>query len=341
MFKRLLKFFSRRVSHKDVPVGRRLFDEIGEDDNRRYSVREQMYVATLIDEVCVLIERYRNDNKINRSINEKCLIDCLYPSFEKLDERKKTQLMTQCMLECLQWCKEVILKQKVVPHLMLRNCVLDIAYCRILGEQFGMCGSRRSHFWIPEDSYVNACRWYYYGVPPGRLTSEFMSIFELRQTMETRFRKLLGIKSISNGIKVKHEVIPEILESSITTKNFSPASGITLTQIRHVYDWTDLSIHMMCTDYVWIVWKAFQTCGAMFTGVQRNNGMMSIHDSFEFSEDLLETMRKKFVDRIKAANPRIQEFSISWDKPEAAIVDQNGNWMEVKPRMETISGGEE
>ena len=199
-----------------------------------------------------------------------------------------------------------------------------------------MLGSGRSHKWIPEDAYGDACRWYCFGTVPGRLTSEFMSIFELRQAMETRFRRLLGIKDITRGVKISHGMIPNIIQRSISDKNFHPASGMTLTQIRHVYDWTDISIHLMRTDYVWLVWKAFQVCEGMFSSAPRANGMMSIHDSFEFSEDLLEKMRTEFVQEVRSANSSIKSFSIAWGEPDAAIVDSHGRWMKVKPRVEIV-----
>ena len=240
------------------------------------------------------------------------------------------------MLECLRWSVAVIEKQKFVPQQMLRNFVLDVAWLGIFGEQFGMLGSGRSHKWISEDAYGDACRWYCFGTVPGRLTSEFMSIFELRQAMETRFRRLLGIKDITRGVKISHGMIPNIIQRSISDKNFHPASGMTLIQIRHVYDWTDVSIHLMRTDFVWLVWKAFQVCGGMFSSAPRANGMMSIHDSFEFSEDLLEKMRAEFVQEVRSANSSIKSFSIAWGEPDAAIVDSHGRWMKVKPRVEIV-----
>lgn len=321
----------------EAPVGRLLFDLLEEKEGQSFSERERERITALIDNVCLLIEKWRGDHKLSKIINARNLVDGLYPSFEKLDERKKSQLMTQCMLECLRWCNDVIRQHGVVPKLMLRNFVLDVACLKFLGAEFGMVGAGRSLEWIPEDSFGDAQRWYCFSVAPGRLTGEFMSIFELRQAMETRFRKLLGIKNITDGVKIKHDLIPAIVEKSITEENFCPQSGMTLTQIRHVYDWTDISIHLMRTDYVWLVWKAFQVCEGMFSGVPRKNGMMSIHDSFEFSEPLLEEMRRNFVAAVKASNPKVKSFVISWGKPEAAIVDDQGCWIEIAPREDVVT----
>ena len=320
----------------EAPVGRLQFDLMEGKEGQSFSERERKRITALIDNVCLLIEKWRGDHKLSKIINARNLVDELFPSFEKLDARKKSQLMTQCMLECLRWCNDVIRQQGVVPKLMLRNFVLDVACLKFLGAEFGMVGAGRSHEWIPEDSFGDAQRWYCFSVAPGRLTGEFMSIFELRQAMETRFRKLLGIKNITDGVKIKHDLIPAIVEKSITEENFCPQSGMTLPQIRHVYDWTDISIHLMRTDYVWLVWKAFQVCEGMFSSAPRANGMMSIHDSFEFSEDLLEKMRTEFVQEVRSANSSIKSFSIAWGEPDAAIVDSHGRWMKVKPRVEIV-----
>ena len=324
------------VASMGVPIGRRLYDALGPDGDRTYTDEDRQLISGLIQEVCSLIDSWRAEHKLVKVIEERCLVDGLFSTHDKLDDRKKAQLMTQCMLECLRWSVAVIEKQKFVPQQMLRNFVLDVAWLGIFGEQFGMLGSGRSHEWIPEDAYGDACRWYCFGTVPGRLTSEFMSIFELRQAMETRFRRLLGIKDITRGVKISHGMIPNIIQRSISDKNFHPASGMTLIQIRHVYDWTDVSIHLMRTDFVWLVWKAFQVCGGMFSSAPRANGMMSIHDSFEFSEDLLEKMRTEFVQEVRSANSSIKSFSIAWGEPDAAIVDSHGRWMKVKPRVEIV-----
>ena len=74
--------------------------------------------------------------------------------------------------------------------------------------------------------------------------------------------------------------------------------------------------------------------GAFFKRTPRSNGIISIHDSFEFSEALLEKMRNEFVDEIKKRNKR--DFTIEWVAPEAVIVDENGRWLKVKSRTQNV-----
>lgn len=136
--------------------------------------------------------------------------------------------------------------------------------------------------------------------------------------------------------KTNHDLIPRIVRECISKSNFSPPNGATLTQVMHVYDWTDRCIHRMSTDFVWIVWKAFMVCDDFFTPTPRNNGMMSIHDSFELSNKLLEEMRRSFVERVGQYNSKIKEFAVSWGTPEAAIVDDKGRWCKVNPSNEVV-----
>ena len=288
----------------------------------------------VIDEIVELIQTYRTTHKLSKQLKNNCLIDCMFPSWRKIsDDRKRTQVVTQCALEFLAWCRSQISEDGFVPREMLRSFYYDTAFLGYLGGAFGIGG--RSHTWIPIDSFRQAFGWFVYEQPPQRLVSEFLSIFELRQSMELKFRNILGIVSVDDGIKIKHGTVPNILKQNISAKNFSPQNGIGLTQIMHVYDWTDISIHNMQTDCVWIVWKAMMVVRSFFECTPRFNGMMSIHDSFEFSRPLLDTMRTALVAEIKKLNPK-KDFVIEWGVPEAAIVDEKGKWVKIEKYRQEV-----
>ena len=328
-----------------LKVGDRLLDALGEDDTHMFSLPEQKGIVSLIDEVVELINSFRAENKIARVLDDNCVVDFLFPSPTGKEGRKWLQVTTQCTLDFLRWCKEIVVDQQFVPYHILHNFVLDAAqieatmHVEYLGAAFASRYYHRSHKWIPIDSFGDTFRWFCFGTVPRRLTSEFMSIFEIRQTMESKFKTLLGVGNIDDNVRIAHNLIPNILKATLTTDNFSPTTGVTLTQIMHVYDWTDISIHNMSTDYVWLVWKALMVCNAFFQPVPRNNGMISIHDSFQLPDTLLGKIRRDFVDHVCRANNNLSQFAITWGKPEAAIVDANGDWVDInsKPEHEVVN----
>lgn len=328
-----------------LKVGDRLHDALGSDPAHAYSVVEREMIVSLIDEVVELVNDFREKNKISKTLNDNCVIDFLFPSPVGKEARKWLQVTTQCTLEFLGWCKEVVEGKQYVPYHLLHNFVYDVAqieatvHVEYLGALFASRNYGRSHKWIPIDSFGDTFRWFCFGTVPQRLTSEFMCIFEIRQTMESKFKTLLGINDVDYGVRVAHNLIPNILKTALTSANFAPTTGETLTQIMHVYDWTDISIHTMSTDNVWIVWKALMVCNAFFQPEPRNNGMISIHDSFQLPDTLLRKIRRDFVDHVCRANNNLSQFAIIWGKPEAAIVDANGDWVDInsKPEREVVN----
>lgn len=325
------------MSVRMVNIGAQLHSLLSDESvDNSVGASQPERIVCLIDKTIELIEDYRKRKSISKKVENANLIECVFSSCHRLCAQKQNQVMSQCVLEFLQWCREQISKGGTIPRTMLINFCLDTAHIGYLGNLFYEGQAGRSHQWIPIDTFWQVYEWFCFDKPPERerLTSEFLCIFELRQAMEVKFRRLLGIGSISDGVRIKHDLIPNVLKEKMSKANFDPGEGIELTQIMHVYDWASKSIHDMKTDCVWVVWKAMMVVSYFFRPKARSNGMMCIHDSFEFSDVLLEEMRNKFVNEVKRANKC--NFTIEWVEPEAAIVDENGKWMKVGSRVENV-----
>ena len=108
-----------------------------------------------------------------------------------------------------------------------------------------------------------------------------LSVFTLRQSLELKFRKVLGLIYIhdKNGTsaKIKHEYIPEFLEKNLTELevNYDSINGVI-----KIYKWTNSTIHTGIIPYIWELDFALDYCSNLFTPDESSsNGYWSIHSS--------------------------------------------------------------
>lgn len=322
-----------------MPVGNRLIEMLGReqcDPSSACTGDELAEIGKLVDESINLIKTFRAKNGFSKELKPQAMVVGLFKNFDRVSNNQRLRLTAQCSEEFLVWCRQEILNGEHGVCRLLSNFAYDTSYIGYLGKDFNTGRAGRSHFWIPRDSFLQVFNWFCRGRMPERLTSEFMCIFELRQVMEVAFHRVIGLGGISVPLRIPHALIPDILHRDLTAKNFSSQNGLTIKDYMHVYDWTDKSIHLMCTDWVWVVWKAMMIGGDFFTCPKRTNGQISIYDNFELSEEILNKIRREFVMRVKGKDKRFSEFSINWIKPEAAIVDKECKAIDVMPRTERV-----
>ena len=320
-------------------LGNAILKVLGTDPNKKFSTSELNQLSSLLTSTIALIQQFRAKyNFTNGQLSE--VIQELFPRPRWDNHRMDCcNRLTQCYEEMFIWARERIRKDKQVPFSIIRNGTIDAASQRFLGKSF--CSSiciGRSFRWIPKDVFEQAARWYYYDIPPQRLPSEFMIIFEMRQSLEVAVRRIIGFDTISPPLKLRHDTVWNILKHHLSKKNFSPQGRIGLDHIKRVYDWTEPSIHMMETDFTCIAWKAIQIVEQFFQPTRRKNGACSIYDSFEIEESLLKTMQNDFVRKLNSCpHNGLSVATIKWIKPDAAIVDRSGRAIAIKPRKETIT----
>ena len=325
----------------DTDIAHQLLDILGDEGTKELSKDEKVRVGTLLSETIGLVEAFRRKHNFIRMVPEKDLINDLFSglSWKTSDAAlKNNDRLSQCLLEMLRWLSKVVDEGRGVPTELIKTLVVGVSNWSILGSSFCKGRMGRAFGWIPKDTFDQTAYWFLYNQHPRRLASEFLMIFSLRQTMEVALRRIIGFQSVDFKAKLRHDVIWNILFHHVTKKNFSPPSNISLDQVKHVYDWTEKFIHNMERDYVCVVWKAVMVVAEFFMPTERQNGQMSVHDNFEFTESVLNAMQDELVDALRncAVRQHIAKFNIDWMKPEAAIVDDCGRFKTIKPRSQTV-----
>ena len=99
---------------------------------------------------------------------------------------------------------------------------------------------------------------------------------------------------------------------------------VDIGRVMRVYNWTNGSIHGMRTDFVWLVWKAFQVCKPLFLAMSAG-GVTSLVDSASITEQDFQTLRE---DAQKAIAKQIvfkgESCDITFSKPEVIVVNSSG-----------------
>ena len=327
--------------NSNTSIGKKLLSILGNEPKKRFSQSEKAQILALLKCTKALVEQYRERKGHKFKLQPNDLVCSIFPRlrFGSPKEAEKTEAgLTQCCDELLEWCITQIEDGQPISTNLLRNLTLDLSCSGFLGAKFHQYAFR-SMTWIPRDTFRQSTNWFLYNIPPDRLVSEFMVIFELRQTLEVAIRHIIGFKSVNVPLKLKHETIWNILKNRIVKKNFSPPGKLGLDKIKHIYDWTEPSIHTMYSDYTFIIWKAIMIVDSFFFPTSRESGQWSIYDNFEISTDLLTQMQNDLINELKklAAKIGVTKFTITWIKPDAAIVDKSGRAVKLKRRLETIA----
>jgi len=88
-----------------------------------------------------------------------------------------------------------------------------------------------------------------------------LSIFSLRQALEIKFQRIVGIYRIHNKKyeepKVKHDFYVRFVEKHLSKikTNYS-----TLNNLIKVYQWTNNTIHTGFMPFIWVQWYALELC---------------------------------------------------------------------------------
>lgn len=322
-------------------IGKKLLSILGNEPNKGFSQSDKTQILSLLKCTKALVEQYLERKGYKFKLQPNDLVCSIFPRlrFGSKKEAEKTEAgLTQCCEELLGWCITQMEEEQPISRNLLLNLTLDLSYAGFLGSKFCHFAGR-SMSWIPRETFKQSASWFLHDISPDRLVSEFMIIFELRQSLEVAIRRIIGFESVDVPLKLKHETTWNILKNRIGKKNFSPPGKLGLDKIKHIYDWTEPSIHMMQSDYTFIIWKAITIVDSFFFPTRRKNGQWSIYDNFEISTDLLTQMKNDLINELKklATKIGVTKFTITWVNPDAAIVDKSGRAVRLKKRHETIT----
>ena len=146
-----------------------------------------------------------------------------------------------------------------------------------------------------------------------------LSIFSLRQALELKFQRIIGIYAIYNKKfeepKVKYGYYSTFIEKHLTTIQTKYSSFNDLTKI---YKWTNRTIHTGFMPYIWEQWYALELADLLFSAYDENeDGSWSVHGAVKLTnhENLKIEFVKDFCDKYPT-----EIWCFDFDKPEAVVL---------------------
>lgn len=148
--------------------------------------------------------------------------------------------------------------------------------------------------------FVNSRHLLYTGEASIR-TSTLISPFTLRQALETRVKRMIGLDYVldknKNFIKFRHDFIWDFLKHQDDIIEID--MEIPLSRIYTIYSWTNLSIHTGIIPNIWEVAYAYEYCMPIFKSGQDEkswniNGVAKIKDLKLLQERFKEALKKEY-----------------------------------------------
>lgn len=113
-------------------------------------------------------------------------------------------------------------------------------------------------------------------------SAQIASIFVLRQALESKFDKLIGVflhDSMGQTPRIKHDFKYNFIKDNKTFFDFKAAN---FEFLKTVYDWCNEIVHGVYQPYAWQISYAHEICGGLFWSIKTPPGKAwSIHNAVE------------------------------------------------------------
>lgn len=215
----------------------------------------------------------------------------------------------------------LLTKNNLLDYSALIQCfIYDIAERRLV-DNF-LCGGRA----LTEHTcmYVAECfRFYLLDQPQNDiLVKSMLTTFALRQALEIRLRRIIGIGVVENSkgdiVKLKHETVMKVILDNVKCV-FSGNSDL-LKHIKIIYKWTNFSIHSMWSPPTWMIWEAYTILEPFFLTHLNEKNYSSINNAFQFeSVEQYKSVQQKIADSL--SKQENQAVTLKCIIPEATILD--------------------
>ncbi|MDP2576015.1 hypothetical protein Q8W40_27840 [Vibrio penaeicida] len=145
------------------------------------------------------------------------------------------------------------------------------------------------------------------------------SCYFLRQSLELKFRRLLGVNdiydSMGNSAKIRHDFFPEFIKKNM---NHFEMDDINVSNVLKIYKWTNSTIHTSATPRIWEQWFALKYCDKFFfpTNVPAGKSW-SIHNSVKIKN--LNDLWCKLYEKITEECRGDSVWCFQMSKPEAEL----------------------
>lgn len=258
---------------------------------------------------------------------------------KKLDDAQNPYLVDQefgratlrCCEEFLEWVLERIEKPEVYgiscttfPYETIHNFVQDLSATELIS---GFCKStalrEKQSFTLP--FFVDIENLAFFNLVPNNPTREMMSIFALRQMLESWFMRIVGFRGVvpSDCIDIRSGRFQKIIENGFEENfKFPPKiPPVTFKSIQRIYQWTQASIHWAYSTNVWLLWKAMTYCERLFGATIE----LSALENYRAEIVKLCLQESRFVKETKPNNSpkeRPDKRTILFRDPDIFVTDQ-------------------
>lgn len=283
-------------------------------------------------------------SKLFLDICEANIVDCLFyrPYHEapnlKLSRAYKRATIV-CILQFLAWCRNQLERGRLEWR-WLFDFDFDIFESHILGDNYknGFCWRARTNNTFIQ--YADVLGLLTGEFSPQPLTRDMFALFGVRQLLEAKFRRIIGLKWIEPMPKIPHNIIPDILKKHEKEFKFRSATEFSFSDIMKVYDWTESSIHTMSSNYVWLVWKAVTFVAPLFSASQHGPvKYFHINGAVEMTEETFGRLREDFIVWVSSnVCNHGQERKIYWGDPETPIVNDKGELVRIQDSEKIVKG---
>ena len=322
----------------------RLRVAMGIEENAPHFLVFSSDLLSAIDAIIDALRREAAKLHLKLDIKESHLVTCLYyrayheePNEVFNKEYKRATIV--CALQYLNWCRR-LLQNGALERRLLLEFDIDMFQSGILGANYKEGYAERTYTTNSFMQYTDIL-WMFTGRSlPQPLARDLFSLFGIRQTLEVRFRRLLGLRWIDPMPKIGHDVIPTILKKHEKSFRYKDGNNLLLSDIMHIYNWTDYSIHSMTSNYIWLVWKAISSASDFLIPPKFDDKSkyMHINASMEMDAATLQDLRNDFKEWVSAnASNRLKKgLKIFWEEPEVPILDERGCLKKIGNSVESL-----
>jgi len=333
---------NEQMSIKCQSLSDRLRMAIGlDEDNPAQFLERTDEIDAVIDATCCALESEAKEHSMNLNVSDSVIVNCLFYRVyhEKQNavlEKEYKRATIVCILQFLRWCKDE-LQHGRLERRWLYDFDFDVKVANVLGNKYSIGKSWRAKTNNTLFQYADICALLTGKFMPQPVTRDMLALFGVRQALETKFRRIIGLEGVDPMVKIPHGAIPKILIAHEKSIEYKSGNVLPLDSVMHVYDWTDFSIHTMSSNYVWLVWKAVYAVRHLFyAGKEDVCSYFHINGSVEISHITLERMREDFRRWISANTCRDKQVTLYWGEPEIPIVNDAGQLIKIKETREII-----
>jgi hypothetical protein len=157
----------------------------------------------------------------------------------------------------------------------------------------------------------------------GNLSKMLFAAFGLRQSIEMRIKRLLGVVCITENdeklAKIRFSDFIEFISKNFQKFKFQHLDRESFTNIAKIYKWTNFSVHLMSSPLTWKLWKAFEFTRKLFMIDNTDPNHWNINSSVKISACDLVILRNAFESFLRRNNKN-DKICVHWEPPEVEII---------------------